>query len=460
VSLVKKSLWRVSAVVLTLLFGTLAETRAVDSLRWQGDRVAAEIGSWDLDQLLEKLVEATGWEIYLEPDTTRTISVKFKDRSQGEALRLLLGDLNFALLPAQGKGAPRLFVFRTSVQEATQLIKAPPKIAEKTAKPIANELIVTLKPGAKIEELAKKLGAKVTGRVDALNTYRLEFESEEAAREARESLNSNSEVESVDMNYPISRPPTPDSLSAGSFMPIDLKPKAGGDGSQVVVAVIDTGIQREGSGIEDFLLSPLSVCGDVQAPDGQPTHGTSMSETVLRGLSLTLGANESRARILPVNVYCNRPTTSTFDVAMGIYQAVNSGARIINLSLGSDGDTGFLHRVIQSSYNQGILFFAAAGNQPVATPTYPAAYPEVIAVTAGTSKGNIASYANFGPFVDVVAPGSSIVNFRGQSWLVMGTSAATAYASGAAAALLDKRGSATSAQVEAQIRSNLGLKKQ
>jgi hypothetical protein len=458
VSLVKSDLLTAIRVVL-LLFLSVGQIRAVDSLKWQGDRVAAEIGSWNLDQLLEKLVEVTGWEIYIEPDTTRKISVKFKDRPQGEALRLLLGDLNFALLPAQGKGAPRLFVFRTSVQEATQLVKAAPKAPDKTAKPIPNELIVTLRPGANIDELAKKLGAKVTGRADALNTYRLEFESEEAAKEALESLKSNSDVESVDFNYPIGRPIVPDSLSASSSMPFDLKPKAPGDCGQMVVGLIDTAVQRQGTGMEEFFLTPISVAGEAKLSEGQPSHGTSMSETILRGLALASKGKESPVRILPVDVYGNRPTTSTFDVAMGIYQAVNGGARIINLSLGSAGDTSFLHRVIQNSHDQGIIFFAAAGNEPVTTPTYPAAYPEVIAVTAGNKQGTVAPYANYGNFVDVIAPGSSIVNFNGKSWLVMGTSAATAYASGAAASFLDGCNGPSSAQIEAQIRASLGMKR-
>src|SRR5439155_7515375 len=155
---------------------------------------------------------------------------------------------------------------------------------------------------------------------------------------------------------------------------------------------------------------------------------------------------------LPVDVYGGREATSTYDVGIGIYQAVNSGAQIINLSLGSQGDSPFMQKMIQSAHDQGVLFFAAAGNEPVATPTYPAAYPEVIAVTAGNSKGVIAPYANYGNFVDVIAPGSSIVNFQGQSWLVMGTSASTAYASGAAAALMDGCNRPSLAQVEWQIR--------
>src|SRR5882762_9717821 len=152
-----------------------------DQLVWQANQVAAEISSWDLHKLLENLAEASGWQIYVEPETKHVVSTKFKDRSQGEALRLLLGDLSFALLPSQTNGPARLFVFRTSLQEATQLIKVPQKRpSEKTGKPIPNELIVTLKPGVNIDELAKKLGAKVTGRADKLNTYRLQFEDAEA----------------------------------------------------------------------------------------------------------------------------------------------------------------------------------------------------------------------------------------------------------------------------------------
>jgi len=413
-----------------------------------------------LSKLLRNLAQVTGWDIYVEPDTKHTVSTKFTDRPPGEALKLLLGDLSFALLPAQTNGVPRLFVFRTSLQEATELIKAPEKAATKTAKPIANELIVTLKPGANIDDLAKKLGAKVIGRADKFRTYRLQFDDAEAATKARSSLEENSDVESIENNYAISRPPTPDSLTMSSFAPIDLRPKAVTDGNRVIVGLIDTPTQRQGTGIEDFLLAGLALAGESNPSDTQPTHGTSMSETILRALSAGLNGEPSAVRILPVDVYGNQPSTSTYDVAMGIYEAVNKGAQIINLSLGSDGDSPFLRKMIQSSHDQGILFFAAAGNEPVATPTFPAAYPEVIAVTAGTSKGVIASYANFGNFVDAIAPGSSIVNFRGQSWVIMGTSASTAYASGAAAALLERFRTLSRADLETQIRNLLAFKRQ
>ena len=86
---------------------------------------------------------------------------------------------------------------------------------------------------------------------------------------------------------------------------------------------------------------------------------------------------------------------------------------------------------------RGVLFIAAAGNEPVKTPTYPAAYPEVVAVTASDRNGNLASYANRGDFVDTIAPGGSIITFGGQQYFIAGTSASTAYASGIAAAIAE-----------------------
>lgn len=451
--------WPTALAILALFTIGTFPLPAADKLIWNSDRVAAEISSWDLAKLLQTLAEKTGWQIYVEPDTDRLVSTKFKDRPQGEALRLLLGDLNFALLPPKANGPSRLLVFRTSIQDATKLVKAPEKKVS-TAEPIANTLVITVKPGVNIDELAKKLGAKVTGRADKLNTYRLEFEDAEAAVKARKALEENPDVLSIENDFPVSRPPTPDSLTLSSFAPLDLKPRAATDGCGVVVGVIDTAVQRQGTGISDFMLSSIAVAGDSNPSDKQPTHGTSMSATVLRALAATAQGGSSSVRILPVDVYGERSSTSTFDVATGIYKAVNAGAQIINLSLGSDGNSPFLQKMIQNSHDQGVLFFAAAGNEPVGTPTYPAAYSEVIAVTAGTSKGVIAPYANFGDFVDVMAPGSSVVNFNGQSWLIMGTSASTAYASGAAASMLDQSCGTPRAQLEAQIRSALSFKRQ
>jgi thermitase len=164
----------------------------------------------------------------------------------------------------------------------------------------------------------------------------------------------------------------------------------------------------------------------------------------------------SSVQILPVDVYGSSATTSTFDVASGIAQAVNSGANPINLSLGSDGDSSFLHSVIQDASSKNIVFIGAAGNQPVTTPFYPAAYPEVMAVTA-IDQGQIASYANRGSFVSLGAPGTSVVYFDNQPYYVTGTSASAAFTSGIAAGYMESTHNGVS-QMQAFLRSNFGVK--
>lgn len=144
-------------------------------------------------------------------------------------------------------------------------------------------------------------------------------------------------------------------------------------------------------------------------------------------------------------------------MAKGIYAAINAGATIINLSMGGDGENRFLSNLIQDSYKSGVLFFGAAGNEPTLAPTYPAAYPEVVAVTAGDKRGNIAPYANRGSFVDVVAPGVSVVDFNGDSFFVSGTSASAAYMSGTAAAY--RAAGKQPSQAETQIREAFGVKR-
>jgi hypothetical protein len=442
---------------LALWLGSSHWSAAADSLLWRQNenRVTAEISSWDLPTLLENVAAATGWQIYLEPDTKLSISTKFENRPPGDALRLLLGNLSFALLP-QTNAPSQLLVFRTSRQEATQLVRPIAKRSDPTAKPIPNELVVKLKPGAKIDDLAKKLGAKVVGRADGLNAYRLSFDSAEATQAAREQLKGDPDVESVDFNFWMQPPERAETLPLNVGDALNLTPREPGDCNHPIIGLIDTAIQPTGGNLDAFLLPSISVASGARPSEAAPSHGTSMFETILRGLSAR-EKQSTTARILPVDVYGNSPTTTTFDVANGIAQAVKAGANTINLSLGSGGDSEFLHSVIKSAYDQGVLLLGAAGNEPGTAPTYPAAYSQVLAVTAGARDGGIASYANRGDFVDLAAPGSSIVFFNGQSWVVMGTSASTAYATGLAASMVDCNKRST-AQIADAMRALLPFK--
>jgi hypothetical protein len=412
----------------TLVFHFSFAAQAADSLDWRKDRdsVDADISSWSLLKTLESISEATGWQVYVEPGTQRKISTKFKDRSRDRALDLLLGNLGRALLPGTNGGPPRFLVFRNAQRDATRLIRGRGKV-----KPIPNELIVRMKKGKSVDDLAAKLGAKVIGKSDARNSGRLQFEDEEAADKARESLLDNEDVSSVDPNFPVAAQPMPDG-AGGSLGSLNLQPLKEGD--PLVIGLIDTAVQKQGNAYDDFLLPEISVAGEATLPKDQPTHGTTMFETLLKSVdAFTADGSTTPVKILPVDVYGNNDQATTYEVAEGVLQALKSGARIINLSLGSEGDTPYLHQVIQAGIEAGATFVASAGNTPTASPVYPAGYPEVTSVTAGDSPTSLAPYANFSPVNDAMAPGVSRIQFNGQNYLVQGTSAAAAYFSGAVA---------------------------
>lgn len=189
-----------------LLLLSSPTARSVDRLNWdkKNDRVDAEIQTWPVPKVLQQITAATGWKVLVEPGIKEVVSTKFKNKPAGDALERLLGDLNYALIP-QTNGPSKLLVFRSAPGDAT-LPVAPPK---KPANLIDNELIVTLKPGQKIDGLARRNRAKVTSRADALNAYRLKFGDADDADSARAALANESGVEAVDANYSISIPETP-----------------------------------------------------------------------------------------------------------------------------------------------------------------------------------------------------------------------------------------------------------
>lgn len=451
-------------LLLALLFGLAwlgngSQVQGADQFTWNtnSDRVTVDIKSEPLRDLLEKIANATGWHVFVEPQTMHQVSAKFQELPPGEALHLLLGDVNFALVPTTNSSS-RLFVFRTSQDNATQVIRPSKSAATAESKPIPNELIVRLKPGAKIDDLAKLLGARVVGRIDSLNAYRLQFDDAGATTAARDQLAGNPDVASVDSNFSIAPPEGPQAVSTGAA-PLQLQLKPPPDSGRIIVGLVDTAVQSLGKNLDEFMMKQVSVAGDVQLSTDSPTHGTAMAETLLSSLqSFTKGSTS--VQILPVNVYpgggAGDASTSTFDVANGIVQAVNGGAKLLNLSLGSSSDSPFLQSVIQDISKLNIPMFAAAGNQPVTTPFYPAAYPQVTAVTA-IDNGQLASYASRGSFVSLGAPGTSIIPFGSLSFGVQGTSVSSAYTTGMAAGYLESSGDNVS-RMQTFLNNNFGVK--
>ena len=95
-------------------------------------------------------------------------------------------------------------------------------------------------------------------------------------------------------------------------------------------------------------------------------------------------------------------------VANGIVHAVDQGANVISMSLGGYGDSELVHEAVRYAYDAGVLVIAAAGNDNTNMKSYPAAYSEVIAVSATDQYDNKAGFSNWGDWIELAAPGVDI----------------------------------------------------
>lgn len=183
-----------------------------------------------------------------------------------------------------------------------------------------------------------------------------------------------------------------------------------------------------------------SQAGEIN-PNGQGTaHGTEVSGVLAasgnngKGIA---GVNWA-TKILPLQAIDDDEYGDTLTVANAVEYAADRGVDVISLSLGASAEDPYLRQVIHYALDKGSIVVAASGNDGCDCISYPARYPEVVAVGAENSSGNPASFSSYGSSLDILAPGSNITT---SVWSaanptsaymsgVAGTSFATPYVSG------------------------------
>lgn len=229
----------------------------------------------------------------------------------------------------------------------------------------------------------------------------------------------------------------------------------------VTVAVLDSGLIPQHSDLDNILNGanfigsenygdPADyklVNNNVTDYNTETSHGTH----VVGIIGATTNNNKGIAgiswdiNIIPIKVLDENAEGSYFDIAQGIYYAVDRGADIINLSLGGAESTTYLQDAVRYAASKGVIMVAAVGNTREAV-LYPAAYDETIAVGAIDRDYRAADYSNYGKEVDLAAPGTKIYSTTGyyrnnafyQNYKNMsGTSMSAAHVSGVAALLLE-----------------------
>lgn len=208
--------------------------------------------------------------------------------------------------------------------------------------------------------------------------------------------------------------------------------------NDVVVAVLDTGLNRD---IPDFagrIVSPYDVVSDSSAwPAWADTRGHGTAVAGVAGAegnnSFGIAGAAWKVGIMPVKVYPQGASTSDTSLLVeGIIYAVEHGADVINISLEGPGTTQALNEGVEYALGRDVTIVAAAGNDNSQV-AYPAALPGVIAVGATDSSDtrwvegpNLGS--NMGSELDVMAPGKDILSYFGSSATPMASWKGTSFA--------------------------------
>ena len=258
-----------------------------------------------------------------------------------------------------------------------------------------------------------------------------------------QALRKRADVASADVNYlrkPLVQPNDPLFGQQWDAQLINL-PQAWDitkGSSQVIVAVLDTGVLLNHPDLQGKLVTGYDFISDAQnALDGDgidpdPSdpgdqslggsssfHGTHVTGTIAAATDNGIGVAGTgwQTRVMPLRVLGKNGGTS-FDMCQALSYAAGLAndsntvparrADIVNMSFGGLGSSQTEQDCINSARNAGVILIAAAGNDASSSPTYPAAYNGVVSVSAVNLSRQLASYSDYGSTVDVAAPGGEV----------------------------------------------------
>ncbi len=219
----------------------------------------------------------------------------------------------------------------------------------------------------------------------------------------------------------------------------------------VIVAIVDTGVDYNHPDIAaNYYIGGYDFINNDADPVDDNGHGTHVAGIAAAVTNNGVGvAGISQSKIMAEKVLSASGSGSYSAVASGITHAANNGAKVISMSLGGGFKSNTLQNAVNYAWNKGALIVAAAGNDNSGKISYPAAYPNVIAVSALNPDDSFAYYSNHGKKIELAAPGTGVYStYPGGGYATMsGTSMATPFVSGSAALVLSKNGGLTNQQV-------------
>ncbi|OCA88634.1 S8 family peptidase [Bacillus sp. FJAT-27986] len=277
------------------------------------------------------------------------------------------------------------------------------------------------KSSAKSVEKVEQLGGEVVETTDEMALYKVSEENVETSIEKLEEMDN---VEFVEKNTIYSIEGTVNDTYFGSQWNLEAinAPKAweaveNTDRDDVVVAVLDTGVQSSHEDLEGRVSEEAAtfVDGYEETFAGDDNgHGTFVSGIFAANSNNEKGiagaAGNNNVKILPVKVMSKSGVGDAYNIARGIQYAIEKKVDVINLSFSGEYSES-VDKAIQQAHEAGIVVVAASGNGGGnADVSYPAALPNVISVGAIAAKDQVYAGSNYGSTLDLVAPGVSVLS--------------------------------------------------
>lgn len=446
--------------------------RALD-VRLVGEKVSFKAQDVPLREFLEGFARA-GVRVRMDLSIRAHVFGAANDEPVERVLRKILEPYGYVLIwdVIEGPLGPfpklsEIQVFPVGQPEKAALLRALPEDFKVATGPdgrgpafVADEILIGFRPGTRIDEferLVREIGGSVIECVKSVGVYRIRLPEGANVLDLVAQLNRHPLVAQAEPNYvmdiiaPVPSEAARNQQSTGK--PRVVSSKAGS-----AVAILDSGWESIG-GLESVVVNAW----DAVAPD-RPTsdpvgHGTQMA-LIASGLVPPLGSGEAievagGVPLVVVRTLDGNGRTSNFAVMRAVEYAIEKGARVINMSWGSPASSDFLESAIQKAVSAGVVVVAAAGNEPTGQPMYPAAYPNVIGVSALDESGGLWPHSNTGTFITFSAPGMAAlpVGYRGAPGRYAGTSIASAYVSRILALYFDKHPSASASEAIAALKA-------
>lgn len=286
-------------------------------------------------------------------------------------------------------------------------------------------------PPAVVDAELKKQNGRVVDQIEGINTLVVNV-SNASLDKVIEAFSKNPNVEYVESNfiaYALDFPPIPNDpdfapnqwglqntgqviagVAGTNDADIDA-PEAWNitTGNFVKVAVLDTGIDQTHPDLSSKIDLNENFTGSSTVDDfyGHGTHVAGIVAALTNNGTGVAGVCPE-CRLLNGKVLNDSGSGAYSWIANGIIWATDSGAKVINMSLGGSQKSATLESAVNYAWSQGVVVVAAAGNSANPSKTYPGAYNNVVAVAATTNKDLKASFSSYGSWVSIAAPGQNI----------------------------------------------------